>query len=122
MKTRLVAEFLCAQASWRLAEAGSDPVAAARCAAALLDAAAYVAALADDDRDLLLLSRRGCFRGDAFDPGPVGRSIARRWQFSGGPQAGPRDLIAALALAADQLTRTGIGDPSHCPGDIRDRR
>jgi hypothetical protein len=95
----LVAEFLRAQAGWRLATAGTDPVRAARSAAALLDAAAYVAGLAADDRDLALLSQGGCFRGNVFDPGPKGVSIARWWQFADMPQAGPRDLIAALAAA-----------------------
>ena len=50
-----MAEFLRAQAAWRLARADGDPVRAARCAAALLDAAAYAAGLADDDRTLALL-------------------------------------------------------------------
>jgi hypothetical protein len=95
----LVAEFLRAQAGWRLASARADPVRAARCAAALLDAAAYVAGLTEDDRDLGLLDRGGCFRGNVFDPGPKGISITRCWQFGDGPCADPRDLIAALAVA-----------------------
>jgi hypothetical protein len=95
-----VAEFLRAQAAWRLARAERDPVRAARCAAALLDAAAYAAALADDDRALAVLDRRGCFRGQVFDPGPRGISIARGWQYRDAPQAGPRDLVAALVSAA----------------------
>ena len=95
----MMAEFLRAQAGWRLATAEIDPVRAARSAAALLDAAAYVAGLADDDRDLALLSRCGCFRGSVFDPGPKGMSIAQWWQFADAPQAGPRDLITALAAA-----------------------
>jgi len=94
-----VAEFLRAQAAWRLARAGGDPVRAARCAAALLDAAAYVAALTDDDRGLAMLARGGCFRGQVFDPGPKGISITRWWQYRDAPQAGPADLIAALAAA-----------------------
>jgi hypothetical protein len=98
-KKMLVAEFLRAQAGWRLASAGADPVRAARSAAALLDAAAYVAALTEDDRDLVRLSRGGCFRGNVFDPGPKGISIARWWQFGDGAHAAPRDLIAALAAA-----------------------
>jgi hypothetical protein len=95
----LVAEFLRAQAAWRLARAGGDPVRTARCAAALLDAAAYVAALTDDDRGLAMLARGGCFRGQVFDPGPNGVSIARWWQYRDVPQASPADLIAALAAA-----------------------
>ena len=95
----LVAEFLRAQAAWRLARADGDPVRAARCAAALLDAAAYVAALADDDRALALLASGGCFRGQVFDPGPRGISIARWWQYRDTSQAGPQDLVTALAAA-----------------------
>jgi hypothetical protein len=94
-----VAEFLRAQAAWRLARADGDPVRAARCAAALLDAAAYAAGLADDDRTLAVLARGGCFRGQVFDPGPRGISIARWWQYRDAPQTGPQDLVAALAAA-----------------------
>jgi hypothetical protein len=96
----LVAEFLRSQAAWRLARADGDPVRAARCAAALLDAAAYAAGLTDDDRTLGLLARGGCFRGQVFDPGPSGISIARWWQYRDAPQVGPQDLVAALAAAA----------------------
>jgi hypothetical protein len=95
----LVAEFLRAQAAWRLARAGGDPVRTARCAAALLDAAAYVAALTDDDGGLAMLARGGCFRGQVFDPGPKGVSIARWWQYRDVPHAGPQELIASLAAA-----------------------
>jgi hypothetical protein len=96
----LVAEFLRAQAGWWLAAAGADPVRAARCAAALLDAAAYAAGLTEDDQDLTRLAQGGCFRGSVFDPGTKGIAITRWWQFDETPQAGPRDLIAALAVAA----------------------
>jgi len=95
-----MAEFLRAQAAWRLARSDGDPVRAARCAAALLDAAAYTAGLADDDGTLALLARCGCFRGQVFDPGPRGISIARWWQYRDAPQTGPKDLVTALAAAA----------------------
>jgi hypothetical protein len=94
-----MAEFLRAQAAWRLARADGDPVRAARCAAALLDAAAYAAALADNDRTLAALDRGGCFRGQVFDPGPRGISIARWWQYRDAPHASPRDLVTALAAS-----------------------
>jgi hypothetical protein len=42
----------------------------------------------------------GCFRGQVFDPGPRGISIARWWQYRDTPQAGPQDLVSALATAA----------------------
>jgi hypothetical protein len=102
----LVAEFLRAQAAWRLARAGGAPVRAARCAAALLDAAAFAAGLADDDADLAALARGGCFRGSVFDPGAMGVSIARSWQLGDPPHASPRDLLAALAAVAGR--RIGV--------------
>jgi hypothetical protein len=95
-----MAEFLRAQAAWRLARAGTDPVRAARCAAALLDAAAFVVTLAGDDAGLAVLAHAGCFGGEVFDPGARGLQIARWWQFGDPPYAGPRDLLAALAAAA----------------------
>ncbi len=101
----LIAEFLRTQAAWRLARCRTDPVRAARCAAALLDAAAYVAGLTDDDQDLAVLARSGCFRGQVFDPGPKGVSLARWWQYGDAPQAGPRELIAALATAVGIAAR-----------------
>jgi hypothetical protein len=100
----LVAEFLRAQAAWRLARADHDPVRSARCAAALLDAAAYAAALTDDDRGLALLVRGGCFRGQVFDPGPKGVSLTRSWQYRDTPHAGPRDLLTAIATAVGMPT------------------
>jgi hypothetical protein len=100
-----MAEFLRAQAAWRLSRAGGDPVRAARCAAALLDAAAYVAGLTDDDRGLAMLARGGCFRGQVFDPGPEGVSLARWWQYRDAPQSRPQDLVAALAAAVGMPLR-----------------
>ena len=103
-----MAEFLRAQAAWRLARAGTDPVRAARCAAALLDAAAFVVTLAGDDDDLAALARGGCFGGDVFDPGAAGLQVARWWQFGDPPYAGPRDLLATLAAAAGRpVARSG---------------
>ena len=95
----MITEFLRAQAGWRMANAGTAPVPTARCAAALLDAAAYAATLRDDDPDLAALERGGCFRGNVFDPGTRGVSLARWWQFADTVNARPRDLIAALAAA-----------------------
>ncbi len=98
----LVAEFLRTQAYWRLGRAGDAPVRAARCAAALLDAAAFVATLAADDEILVALARAGCFRGSTFDPGDQGRQVARWWQFGELPHEGPRNLLRALVHAAGQ--------------------
>jgi hypothetical protein len=96
----LVAEFFRAQAAWRLIRAGDDPVRSARCAAALLDAAAYVATLTPDDTDLAALAEAGCFQGGEFDPGSQGVQIARWWQFGDPPYARPRDLLTELSAAA----------------------
>jgi hypothetical protein len=102
----LVAEFLRSQAAWRLARPDGAPVRAARCAAALLDAAAFAAALTEDDEDLAALARGGCFRGSVFDPGAKGIVIARSWQFGDPPHASPRDLLTALARVAGR--RVGV--------------
>jgi hypothetical protein len=99
-RQKLITDFLRAQAGWRIANVGNDPVRTARSAAALLDAAAYAATLADDDPQLAALDRCGCFRGRVFDPGPAGVSLARWWQFRDGPHARPEDLISALAATA----------------------
>jgi hypothetical protein len=104
-----IAAFLRAQAHWRLDCAGAAPVPAARCAVALLDAAVYVAGLPDDDPDLTALTAGGDFRGGMFYPGDAGLTIARRWQLSEGPPAGPRALLAALAAAAGS-------PPARAPG------
>ena len=118
----VIAEFLRAQAGWRLAHRSADPVPTARCAAALLDAAAFAATLTEDDRYLAALARSGCFRGNVFDPGPKGISIARWWQYGGPPRhdevppAGPRDLIAALAAAVS----AGQAVPSARPAPAAD--
>ena len=107
-----MAEFLRAQAAWRLARAGSDPVRAARCAAALLDAAAFVVTLTADDDDLATLARVGCFSGQVFDPGARGLQIARWWQFGDPPYAGPRDLLTALAAATGRpVAQSGPAAP-----------
>ena len=98
----LIAEFFRAQAAWRLARADGDPVRAARCAAALLDAAAFVATLTPQDTDLTALEAAGCFQGDAFDPGEEGVLICRWWQFGDPPYTGPRDLLAALSAAVSE--------------------
>jgi hypothetical protein len=99
-KAILVARFLRERAWWRLDSAGASAPRAARSVVSLLDAVGYLRELPDDDPDLLALEAMGCFRGDAFDPGPEGASIVRGWQLADERSAGPRELLAELARAA----------------------
>jgi len=103
-KSSLVAQFLQARARWRLDSAGASASHAARSVVSLLDAAAYLRDVPDDDPDIVTLDAAGCFRGEAFDPGPEGALLIRRWQLADVASAGPRDLLTALAQAA-QRTR-----------------
>ena len=99
-KAILVAQFLQARARWRLDSAGANALHVARSVVSLLDAAAYLQDITDDDPDIRALEAAGCFRGNVFDPGPEGAVIVRGWQLADEPSAGPADLLAALAHAA----------------------
>ncbi len=99
-KAILVAQFLRAQAWWRLDSAGPSALHAARSVVSLLDAAAYLQPIPDDDPDLLALEAMGCFAGGAFDPGPEGTEIVKHWQLADEASAGPRDLLAEVVRAA----------------------
>ena len=101
-KSSLVAQFLQARAKWRLDSAGASASHAARSVVSLLDAAAYLRDVPDDDPDIVTLDAAGCFRGEAFDPGPEGALLIRRWQLADVASAGPRDLLTALAQAAQR--------------------
>jgi hypothetical protein len=108
-KAILVAQFLRARAWWRLDSAGACALHVARSVVALLDAAAYLRDIPDDDPDLLALQAAGCFVGGVFDPGPEGADIIRSWQLADEPTAGPRDpreLLAELVRAAHQVAGT----------------
>jgi hypothetical protein len=107
-KAILVAQFLRARAWWRLDTAGENALRVARSVVSLLDAAAYLCDIPDDDPAMRTLAGAGCFRGGAFDPGPEGAVIIRDWQLADEQTAGPADLLAALAAAAD---RTPPGGP-----------
>ena len=96
----LVAQFLRARAWWRLDSAGVSALRVARSVVALLDAAAYLRDIPNDDPDMLALEAAGCFDGGVFDPGPLGAAIVREWQLADEPSAGPRDLLAELVRAA----------------------
>lgn len=74
----------------------------AKCALALLDAAAYAASLPDDDPLILMLDQAGCFGPlgcEQFDPGEAGTKLIRHWQ--GGE---PHELLLALPPAIDAAT------------------
>jgi hypothetical protein len=99
-KAILVAQFLRTRAWWRLDSAGASALRVARSVVSLLDAAAYLLDLPEDDPDLLALEAMGCFTGGAFDPGPEGANIIRGWQLADEWSAGPRELLAELVRAA----------------------
>ena len=98
--TILLAQYLQAQAWWRLDSAGASARHTACSVISLLDTAAYLRDVTEDDPDLVALEAAGCFRGGAFDPGPAGAVIVRAWELTDEPTAGPRDLLQALARAA----------------------
>jgi hypothetical protein len=95
----LIADFLRAQAWWRLDSAGDSPLRVGRCVVSLLDAAAYLAEVPEDDPSLIALARAGCFSGGAFDPGDKGLALIRRWQLADKRSAGPEEFLPALAAA-----------------------
>ncbi len=96
----MIGQFLRARAWWRLDSAGASALRVARSVVSLLDAAAYLADLPEDDPDLLALEAMGCFGGGVFDPGPEGANIIREWQLADEWSAGPRELLAELVRAA----------------------
>jgi hypothetical protein len=100
-KAILVAQFLRARACWRLDSAGANALHVARSVVSLLDAAGYARGLPDDDPRITALDAAGCFTGGIFDPGPEGRAIVRGWQLAAEASAGPEDLLAQLARAAN---------------------
>ncbi len=102
-KAILVAQFLRARAWWRLDSAGASAPHVARSVVALLDAAAYLRDVPDDDPDLLALAAAGCFASGVFDPGPEGADIIRSWQLADEPMTGSRGPRKLLADPCDLL-------------------
>jgi hypothetical protein len=96
----LISRFLRARAWWRLDSVGVSAGRAARSVVSLLDAAAYLRELPDDDPAIAALEAAGCFANSVFDPGPEGWIIIRDWQLADGASAGPADLLARLVHAA----------------------
>ncbi len=96
----MAAQFFRARAWWQLDSVGPSALHVARSVVSLLDAAAYVEGLPDDDPGLTALDAAGCFATGIFDPGPEGWGIVREWQLADEASAGPEDLLAQLAHAA----------------------
>ncbi len=96
----MAAQFFRARAWWQLDSVGPSALHVARSVVSLLDAAAYVDGLPDDDPGITALDAAGCFASGIFDPGPEGWSIVRGWQLAEEASAGPEDLLAQLAQAA----------------------
>ncbi|MFE3454672.1 hypothetical protein ACFXJ8_37695 [Nonomuraea sp. NPDC059194] len=98
-RTESLAAYLRAQGRRRLDRVEvSDDGRNARCALALLDAAAYVESLADDDPLVEALEQAGCFGPlgfDEFSPGEQGARCVRDW--AGGE---PRELLLTLSAVA----------------------
>ena len=94
-----VAQFVREQAWWRLNSPGLGAIPAARSVVALLDAAACIAELPEDDPDLEELARAGCFRDGIFDPGEAGLVVIRGWELTDEPAGRRQDLLGALAAA-----------------------
>jgi hypothetical protein len=111
----LVAQFLRARAWWRLDRAGANPAHVARSVVCLLEAAAYLQTVPDDDPDIAALTAVGCFRGGTFAPGPEGAMLVRKWQLADERSAGPADLLTQLAQAAAAPQPTQVPQPTHVP-------
>ncbi|GAA2660900.1 hypothetical protein GCM10010412_033580 [Nonomuraea recticatena] len=94
-RTESLAAYLRAQGRRRLdrVEAADDGH-NARCALALLDAAAYTESLPEDDPLIEMLEKAGCFGPlgfDEFAPGEEGARFIRDWSGSE-----PHELLLAL--------------------------
>jgi hypothetical protein len=114
----LVGQYLRSSAWWRLDSAGVSARQVARSVVALLDAAAYIRELPDDDPDLAALAAAGCFSGTGFDPGPEGAGIVRGWHLNRETTAGPRDLLTALAQTAAHPPPARGGDGASTPEEF----
>jgi len=107
----LLAQYLREQAHWRLDTVDGDPVRAAHCVLALIDAAAYIRELPADDPCVAALTVAGCFAGGSFAPSDAMRDFIRRWQFDLRWSAGPKDLLSALAARCASRVHTTVVPP-----------
>lgn len=95
----MVAQYIRAQAWWRLNSPGLSAVRVARSVVALLDAAVCLAYIPEDHFDLEELDRAGCFATGAFDPGDAGLAVVRGWALTDQATGAVQDLLGALAVA-----------------------
>ncbi|HEX4254795.1 MAG TPA: hypothetical protein VH089_06890 [Streptosporangiaceae bacterium] len=107
-RAMMVAQFVRAQAWWRLDTPGVSAIRAARCVVALLDAAGCISGLPETRPELEELDRAGCFASGQFDPGPAGVAVVRGWELADEPTGATQDLLAALAVTVS----AGRGVPS----------
>lgn len=100
-KTFLIAACLRRYAWWRLNRADEhDEGRNARCAIALLNAAAYAAELPEDAPIITRLAESGCLTGDGFAlPEPAER-IVRFWHYEESSGT-PKDLLEAIAAMTE---------------------
>jgi hypothetical protein len=110
----MVAQYLRAQAWWRLDSPGLSAVRVARSVVALLDAAACLAYVPENHPDLEELDRAGCFATGIFDPGGAGLAMVRGWELTGQPTSTERDLLGALAVTVS--CARGLPSPAN-PGN-----
>jgi hypothetical protein len=119
----LLAQYLREQAHWRLDAVDGNPMRAAHCVLALIDAAAYIRELPGDDPCVAALAVAGCFASGSFEPGTETRDFIRRWQFEERPSAGPRDLLGALAARCASTRHAALAPPQpRAPADGRGRQ
>ncbi|WP_248958775.1 hypothetical protein [Sphaerisporangium perillae] len=97
--TDSLAGYLRARARWRLDRVQRrDGGWNARCALALLDAAAYVATLPDDDPLIIALEEAGCFGPYGYGDFEPGKGVAKLIDFWHDGE--PWELLTAIPSAA----------------------
>ena len=94
----MVAQYLRAQAWWRLDSPGLSAVRVARSVVALLDAAVCLAYVPENHPDLEELDQAGCFATGAFDPGDAALAVVRGWKLTDQPAGAEQDLLGMLAV------------------------
>ncbi|TDD86965.1 hypothetical protein [Actinomadura rubrisoli] len=109
LKTWMIADYLRPYTQWRINRADPcDDGRNARAAIGLIDAAAYVMQLDDDEPVIVRMAIAGCFARGHFDPGPEGEALIRRWHYDEAV-AGPAELFQAVAASAERVLRPEPG-------------